>query len=583
MSEVVKRVQCPECAKNGNDKAGDNLIVYQGGSAFCFACGYSVKSKRDRNEQTTKTKKNRSVLTLPEHFIPLQHLGYKYDIPKSVLEKCGVYESPLFDKKDNPIDNVEGNVAFTFFDAKLRLIGIKYRDFLSEYEDDADKNDCIWTQGTIGLGGLLTCSRIKKDAKAKSSVCIWEGETDWLIAHKMDSKCDHLFIPGARHTKKLKEHAMLLRRYRTIYIGFDNDDAGDIARDEVKDILPAHKLRFVQYDNSNDLVEYINRGGNFSTLLSKAYSDEESDLLTGKDLIEHCDNYFTGLNKTEILSTGIELIDEMLGGGLSPSEIVIITANTGVGKSTLCATIADNMTEEGVRSLWIGSEMQPAQMMRKFIELRTGQRYYYNKRDEEWSIPDDIRDEVITELSEDIVFYRQRMSDWEVLEESILTAIYQYDVHVIFIDVMTDYLTSEWQKNEEIMQRLAWIAAGDEEDGRAPIPIIIVCHTREIQGTSSKKVTVARIAGGKCVSQKATAIIAMEGDVTSMETTRKLKVLKGSRMNETIVKSGSIYFDRNDRTYYDLDEEEARPTQEEQIKEELTPKSKLPRRRIKSE
>lgn len=36
----VGNERCPECARNGNDRSGDNLVRYDDGHAFCFACGY---------------------------------------------------------------------------------------------------------------------------------------------------------------------------------------------------------------------------------------------------------------------------------------------------------------------------------------------------------------------------------------------------------------------------------------------------------------------------------------------------------------------------------------------------------------
>ena len=553
-SDVVGKEQCPECAKVGRDQSQDNLILYADGGAHCFACGYHIKGKRSyRGEHRNKKVQ---VLSIPYNFRPLEKLEFKYNIPAKTLSKCGVFESLWSDKHGEVFEDTPGLVAFTFYDDKLRLIGIKYRDIYGENVPGNDgsvltKKQSIYVEGTLTLGGLYTCSLLKSEQRNKKTVCIWEGETDWLMAHKVNSTCDHLFIPGSNHVSKIKQYSMLLRHYQTIYIGFDNDMAGDIARDEVKECLPTHKLRFIQYDQYNDLTEWLSDGNDFDTLISRAYSDDEGNLLFGDSFVQHCSNYFEGLARTDILDTGIDSINEMLGGGLTPSEVLLLVANSGVGKSTLCATIADNMRRQGVRSLWIGSEMQPAQMVRKFIELITGERYYRDRKTGEWSISDDERDQIIQELSNDIVFYRQSISDWETLEESILTAIYQYDISVVFIDVLSDYLSTSWETNEKIMQRLSWIASGDENDARPPIPIVCVCHLKEVQGQSYKKVTLNRIVGGKCVQQKPTAVIGMEGDVSSDDPTRIIKVLKASRMNESFIKKATIYFDKQDRCYYD--------------------------------
>ena len=41
MARHLKNERCPECAKHGKDKHGDNLGVYDDGSAYCYSCGFS--------------------------------------------------------------------------------------------------------------------------------------------------------------------------------------------------------------------------------------------------------------------------------------------------------------------------------------------------------------------------------------------------------------------------------------------------------------------------------------------------------------------------------------------------------------
>lgn len=38
----IKTERCPECAKKGKDKHGDNLATYPDGHKWCFSCGYYV-------------------------------------------------------------------------------------------------------------------------------------------------------------------------------------------------------------------------------------------------------------------------------------------------------------------------------------------------------------------------------------------------------------------------------------------------------------------------------------------------------------------------------------------------------------
>lgn len=43
---VVGKERCPECAKRGKDKHGDNLAVYSDGHTYCFSCGYHTASDK---------------------------------------------------------------------------------------------------------------------------------------------------------------------------------------------------------------------------------------------------------------------------------------------------------------------------------------------------------------------------------------------------------------------------------------------------------------------------------------------------------------------------------------------------------
>ena len=49
---IVKREQCPRCAKEGRDNSKDNLVIYSNGGTWCFACQKGTVSE-DRKTETT--------------------------------------------------------------------------------------------------------------------------------------------------------------------------------------------------------------------------------------------------------------------------------------------------------------------------------------------------------------------------------------------------------------------------------------------------------------------------------------------------------------------------------------------------
>ena len=73
--------------------------------------------------------------------------------------------------------------------------------------------------------------------------------------------------------------------------------------------------------------------------------------------------------------TGIQVLDTQLGGGLFRSEMYIIGARPGMGKTTLGINIAQSVVEMGKRVLFVSLEMTEEQIQAKRISCVTGLPY----------------------------------------------------------------------------------------------------------------------------------------------------------------------------------------------------------------
>lgn len=87
----MRRKACPSCRTKGQDRKGDNLVLYQDGGAHCFACGYTEKARF--NPRFTK-----------EPPKPIRDTVLPYDFTKEVpkegwewLKQWGI--SPLYWKE----------------------------------------------------------------------------------------------------------------------------------------------------------------------------------------------------------------------------------------------------------------------------------------------------------------------------------------------------------------------------------------------------------------------------------------------------------------------------------------------------
>ncbi len=72
---------------------------------------------------------------------------------------------------------------------------------------------------------------------------------------------------------------------------------------------------------------------------------------------------------SERIHTGISLLDEMLGGGLYRGSSVLISGNTGNGKTTLIASILCEAARRGERVLFISSEESVSQLIRDMASV----------------------------------------------------------------------------------------------------------------------------------------------------------------------------------------------------------------------
>lgn len=528
----MKRTACPKCREQGNDNEGDNLIDY-GSHQHCFACGYHV------TVDTPKVKFD----GFPKNVVPCDGIGWR-GIPKLTTRKLGLMEVTMTDK-DGDVFRSEV-VCFPFYDRNNNLVGVKTRDFYAQYKEGQPKDNCIKVKGSLTLGGLHTLrDRVKQ-------LCIWEGEIDWCVAHILDPRRDHVFLPGATTIKYAQENIDIIRKYQKIYIGMDNDDAGKEATEKLLNIIPKHKCFVLNYSlfQCNDLWDMYDQGKDYSELIKLASVIEDKDLVTGAKLKDNTLKFFQTYKSLTKTSTGLKLLDNMLNGGMSPGEFIVLTAETGLGKSTLCSNICFNLISQGIKSVWVGTEMQYQQTALKFIETFLRKQVHQDENGK-WNVSDEEMEQALDFISQHVVMYDDHQPEYRDMIDKILSAIYRHDVRFVFIDVLNDVKGMEqWETCKEILQALNSVVMGDAKDSRDPVTLIAVIHQANRQGRNSDKVALDKMAGGTELRRKPTCIIGMEG-VIDDSTIRFVKVLKKSRMHDAKVYDGYIEFNKDTRMYED--------------------------------
>jgi twinkle protein len=520
---MIKKEACPACRSNGHDNSGDNLARYPDGHAFCFACGY-------REGNGTPSESGFPHLTF--ECVLLLDKG----ITVETCEAWGV--RTVAKRKRNGMIYDTGVVAFPY------PKGVKLRNRRAEIEERLPKKQTIRYHGEPDVFGthVLTGS---------DCLVITEGETDAMYFWQcLDGAMDVLAVPGAKLAKLLDYHQETLEMYNRITVFGDNDDAGREFVEAVRKHLPLLSGYVGVYPHK-DACECT--ADELTEALDKA-EPLPDDLLTGTKLKDSYREAKRAKPKG-FIKTGIDTLDEILAGGFRVGDVVGLLGNTGVGKSTLAAFIAYQAMLQNHRVLYVATEMKSDDVLdvfRMFADV------------------DEYEDEFFDYVSERLVMIDDT-TDYDTIEAVVIAAVKKRGVRLVVIDVLQDIEDfDEWRYAKKVMARIEELALGDVRRKQPGVPILLVTHTKYVEGRMRKQLDRSSVAGGSGVSQKMTTIIGIEGDEYADEedeapsSSRRLRLIKRNRFRRAARFVATIKFTGNGYTQV---EKQARGERDERTDE----------------
>ena len=128
---------------------------------------------------------------------------------------------------------------------------------------------------------------------------------------------------------------------------------------------------------------------------------------------------------------GISSLDTILGGVCS-GELIIVTAPTGVGKTTLCQTVTWNLANQGHPSLWYTLEVTLENFLQPFIT---------NDANATW---EDGKEKLL-KVSDYPIYFPKNVEnlDFKTLKRAIKYAHAKFGVEHVFIDHLHYLLSSK--------------------------------------------------------------------------------------------------------------------------------------------
>ena len=296
-SEFVKHVPCEHC---GSSDAG---AIYTDGHFHCFACGVTEQQSTQEERRIDQGSKQVTMLLTGE----IKAIADR-GISRATCEAYNVMQT-------------EGKHIYPYFDKTGKYVAQKIRSL----EDKSFNVKGSWSESVLFGANLFP--------KGGKYVTIVEGELDALAAYQLTgSKWPVVSIRnGAQGAlRDAKANYEYLESFENIVVCFDNDEPGRKAASEVAELFGSKAKVFKHVGDCKDACDYLKagRGEQFVSLWWKAETYVPDGIVAASSLWNEVSKPET---KAEAFYPWKGLNEKLYG--LRPSELVTVTAGSGLGKS----------------------------------------------------------------------------------------------------------------------------------------------------------------------------------------------------------------------------------------------------------
>lgn len=491
MAQWLTNGPCPDCGSH------DARGTYSDGSAYCFSCKVVFKGE-EAEEQTGGDG------WLRGDYLPMRSRG----ISEEICRKAG-YQ---FDRETRThIMNVRNTQG--------KLVGQKTRtaDKQFSWRGECKKDPPIYLSWTWPAKGR--------------SVVLTEGEIDALsFWEAWDGKWPVGSLPNGTGSvrKAILAHYEQLCAFDHIYLSFDSDEPGQQALELACSMLPVGKVKIIRLpDDAKDANECLLKHG--KPALIRCYYDavdyRPDGILEGSSLTR--DRIKAHRKK------GYELPWPAVNGklmGIRKGEITMLTAGSGVGKSSAARAIAYHLQQtHGLKVGNVYLEENVETTAAAYVGLHLGiplKTLLAN--------PDTLTDAQWDKALADAVHPGMFLEHFGSLESERLVAKLRYmaaaGCDFIVLDhvsiVVSGLETMDERKDLDVL--MTRLRSFVQETG---VGVIAIAHLKRKPGTSFNEggqVSLSDLRGSAALEQLSDTVIAMERDQQSEEHkhTSTVRVLK---------------------------------------------------------
>lgn len=334
MSEAVATHQpCEYCGSS------DGATIYTD-HTFCFVCEHYEPTQRRRGKARKKPE------LIPAHEMELRDIKAR-GITQATCQKYGYYVSK--DDFGNPIQvaNYYGEDNVIAFQ-KTR---------------DKDKNFVIRGRKANRFYGQHLFNGGQK-------IVITEGEIDCLTVSQLQgNKYPVVSIPfGTKSALEcFKENLEWLEGFNEVIVMFDMDQPGKAAVEKLGGILSPHKMKIAALPLKDPNECYLK--GQADAVIRAIWNAKEyhpDGIINAKELK---DTFFNSLMPESFHFPWCDALNKMVAG-LRAEEMTLLTAGSGIGKSTMAREIAYKLKmRDGLKVGMIMLEENPKKTLRDILSV----------------------------------------------------------------------------------------------------------------------------------------------------------------------------------------------------------------------
>lgn len=527
-SRCLFKEPCPQCGSK------DNVGVYDDGHKHCFTPGCSFHTPPTQSDGTPSARTERNPFqskgTTMQEEGTLQVRGEVVALSARRIseETCAHFGYRVGKYKGAPAQfaNYFDPVTRTLLATKVRT---KDKQFvlLGEGRDLPLYGQWLWAGGGKNL-------------------VITEGEIDALTVSQLQgSRWATVSIPfGAQGAARaIKRNYEWVTSFENVILMFDNDEAGQIATQEVAELLPPGKVKIAHLpckDANECLVQ--GKGDAVIKAMWEAKTYRPDGIVSSEDLWD----VIKAAPATAVAHYPWGFMDERLSG-IRERELVTITSGSGMGKSTLARQIAYKLIMDGHRVGMMMLEESVGRTARDLLSIHLRQKLHKTM--------EGVDEETLRKAYDDVfggnnLFLYDHFGSTETgnLLNKMRYMAKALDVKFIILDHVSIVVSGIGDGDERriIDNLVTQLRTFVEETG---VSMFMVSHLKRPEGKGHEEgavTSLSQLRGSASLGQLSDRVIGLERNQQSDEGdahTVTVRILKDRFDGETGV-AGQLHYDR---------------------------------------